>query len=78
MSKRIVYTDGPIGLTRPVKDFLPPPEKLVFNEEGVKVTMILNKRSVDYFKRVAKKQRVPYQKLIRTVLDAYAASHPRP
>lgn len=78
MKKRIVYTDGPIGPTRRVRDFLPPPEKLVFKEEGVKVTMILNKWSVEYFKRVAQRQRVPYQKLIRTVLDAYAASHPRP
>ena len=78
MRKKTKYTDGPIGRVRIVKDFLPPPEQLAFREEGVKVTMTLSKSSVDYFKRVAKKNHTPYQKMIRTLIDAYTASHPRP
>jgi len=58
-----------------VEDFLPPPEELVFKEENVKVTISLSKSSVDFFKREAKKHRTPYQKMIRKLLDLYAAQH---
>ena len=78
MSKRIKYTDEPLGRLRRVKDFLPPPEELVFLEDGVKVTMVLSKSSVEYFKRLAKRHHTPYQKMIRNLIDAYAATHPRP
>ncbi|MBI3565727.1 MAG: CopG family transcriptional regulator [Elusimicrobia bacterium] len=78
MRKRIKYTDEPMGDPRVIPNFLPPPERLIFKEEGVKVTMVLSRSSVDYFKRVAKKQHTPYQKMIRMLLDAYAAKHPRP
>jgi hypothetical protein len=37
-------------------DFLPPPEELVFKEDNVKVTLGLSNRSVEFFKREAKKQ----------------------
>lgn len=78
MKKRIKYTDVPLGRLRRIKDFLPPPEQLAFREEGVKVTMTLSKSSVDYFKREAKKHHAPYQKMIRTLIDAYTTSHSRP
>jgi predicted DNA binding CopG/RHH family protein len=55
-----------------IKDFLPPPEKLVLRETNVKVTLSLSQRSVDFFKREAAKQRVPYQRMIRALVDAYA------
>ena len=38
-----------------VPDFVPRPEDLVFREEGVKVTIALSKRSVDFFKTEARK-----------------------
>jgi len=66
------YTDGEIGRVRVVKDFLPSPDKLVLREANVKVTLSLSQRSVDFFKRAAKKQRVPYQRMIRALVDAYA------
>lgn len=73
MKKRTVkYTDGPIGKVKVVKDFLPPPDKLVLREANVKVTLSLSQRSVDFFKREAAKQRVPYQRMIRALVDAYA------
>lgn len=57
-----------------VKDFLPPPEKLIFKkEENIKVTINLNKSSVEFFKHLAKKNNVQYQKVIRNLLDYYAS-----
>ena len=71
--KTVRYTKGEIGKIGPVlKDFLPPPEKLVLREDTVKVTLSLSSRSVDFFKRAAKKHHVPYQRMIRALVDAYA------
>ena len=75
MKKRIRYTDEPLGEVRVVQDFLPPPAELVFREDTVKVTMSLSKDSVDFFKREARKHRTQYQKMIRRLLDLYAAQH---
>ena len=75
MKKSIRYTDEPLGEVRVVQDFLPPPAELVFKEETVKVTMSLSKGSVDFFKREARKHRTQYQKMIRRLLDLYAAQH---
>ncbi len=33
-----------------VRDFLPPPDQLVLTEEGVKITISLSRRSVEFFK----------------------------
>jgi hypothetical protein len=66
------YTDEPLGRIEVVEDFLPPPDKLVLREDGVKVTISLSKRSVDFFKAHAAQSKVPYQRMIRTLLDSYA------
>ena len=50
MSEKIKYTDEPLGDLKVVPDFLPRPEDLVFRDEGVKVTIALSKRSVEFFK----------------------------
>lgn len=78
MKRKIKYSDEPLGALRVVKDFLPPPEELAFKEVGVKVTMTLSKSSVEFFKKAAKKYHTPYQKMIRKLIDAYAARHPAP
>ena len=75
MSERIKYTDEALGDLRVVPDFLPRPEDLVFRDEGVKVTISLSKRSVDFFKDEARKHNTQYQRMIRRLLDAYAAHH---
>lgn len=75
MKRKIKYTDEPLGELSVVRDFLPPPEELAFKEEGVKVTMTLSKSSVAFFKKAAQKYRTPYQKMIRKLIDAYAARH---
>jgi hypothetical protein len=71
MSRRIRYTNEPIGEVRVVRDFLPPPEELVFREDAVKVTIALSKRSVDFFKAEASRHNTRYQKMIRRLLDQY-------
>jgi hypothetical protein len=73
MSSRTVrYTTGEIGRVRVIEDFLPPPDRLVPREDNVKVTLALSRRSLDFFRREAKKRRVPYQRMIRALVDAYA------
>lgn len=67
----------PLGKLRVVPDFLPRPEDLLFREEGVKVTISLSKRSVEFFKGEARKHNTQYQRMIRRLLDAYAAHHSR-
>jgi len=74
MKDKTRYTDEPIEL-EVVPDFLPPPEKLVRREETVKVTLSLDTSTVEFFKRHARKSRVPYQRMIRRVLDLYATRH---
>jgi hypothetical protein len=75
MKKDDGYTDEPIGPLRIIKDFLPPPEQLVLKEDGVKVTISLSKRSVEFFKSRARKSKIPYQRMIRRVLDEYAKAY---
>ena len=75
MKRKIKYSDESIGKLRIVKDFLPPPEELAFREEPVKVTMVLSKTSVNFFKKTARQHHTPYQKIIRTLLDTYVAKH---
>lgn len=77
MNEKIKYTDEPLGDLRVIPDFLPHPEELVFRDEGVKVTIALSKRSVEYFKGEARKHHTQYQRMIRRLLDAYAEHHSR-
>ncbi len=71
MSKRPRYTDEPIS-AQVVPDFLPSPDQLVLGEDGVKVTISLSRRSVDFFKAAAERNRTSYQRMIRRLLDTYA------
>ena len=75
MKKPIEYSDEPMGDVKVVADFLPSPAELAFREETVKVTIALSKASVDYFKHEAKLHHVPYQKMIRRLLDDYSLRH---
>jgi predicted DNA binding CopG/RHH family protein len=67
------YSDEPIGKVKVVGDFLPSFEELALKDETVKVTIGLSKTSVDFFKKEAKKYNTHYQKMIRRLLDEYAA-----
>ena len=65
----------PMGKLTRVKDFLPPPNRLVREAETAKVTIALNKSSISFFKQQAKRNHTKYQKMIREVLDKYASHY---
>ncbi|MBI5417524.1 CopG family transcriptional regulator [Candidatus Poribacteria bacterium] len=75
MKRKIKYTNEPMGELKIVKDFLPPPEKLVLKEDNIKVTISLSKSSIEFFKDIAKKQDTQYQKMIRSILDFYTVQY---
>jgi predicted DNA binding CopG/RHH family protein len=77
MSGKIKYTNEPMGEPKVIKDFLPSPAELAFNEEAVKVTLALSKKSIDFFKAEATKNHTQYQRMIRRLVDAYVDSHSR-
>ena len=78
MSAKIKYTNEPLGHPKVVPDFLPRPEDLVFQDDGVKITIALSRRSVEFFKTEALRHNTQYQRMIRRLLDAYAEHHSRP
>lgn len=75
MSKKPRYTDEPLKMGEWVKDFLPPPSQLVKREKTVRVTLELTEKSLAFFKQQAKRQSVPYQRMIRGLIDAYAGQY---
>lgn len=77
MSKRIQYSEAPIGEIKLVPDFLPSPEELALKNEQTKVTISLSSESVAFFKEAAKKHHTQYQRLIRQLLDEYVAQQKR-
>ncbi len=76
MNRKIGYTDEPLGDIEVIADFLPPPAALALREEGVKVTLALSRKSVDFFKSEATKHSTQYQRMIRRLLDAYVDAQP--
>jgi len=78
MTAKAKCTHEPIGEYRVVPDFLPPPDQLAFRDEGVKITIALSKRSVEFFKAHAAKNQTQYQRMIRQLLDAYVDAHAKP
>lgn len=75
MKTKIKYTDEPMGELKVIKDFLPKPEQLALKEDNVKITISLNKSSIEFFKKKAKEQHTSYQKMIRRLIDWYATQH---
>lgn len=73
MKKKTKYANEDIGKIEVIEDFLPPPEKLAFKENNVKVTLNLSRSSVEFFKKIAKDNGSQYQKVIRELLDTYSS-----
>ena len=74
---RLVHSDEPIGKLTSVTDFLPSPEELVASEKMVKITIVLDEPTVEFFKSEADKQNAKYQKMMREVLKRYAKKFSR-
>lgn len=72
MTKKICNFKNPQkNSTKGAKKFLPPPNDLIPKDDLVKVTLLLNKSSIEYFKKEAKSHKACYQAMIRTLLDEY-------
>ena len=72
------YTDAPQdvreSLENPifVNDFLPLPEEFVRKTKKEKITIAVDKDSLDLYRRYAKKHNAKYQSMINGVLSSYA------
>lgn len=81
MKKKTTYKTAPkhiadaIRVSDIIEDFLPAPEKLIKKEETMKVTILLSRKSINFFKDKAKKIGVPYQTMIKNVLDRYTSHY---
>ena len=74
--ERVKYMENPeIGeLVEISKNFLPKLEDLVFKEPATeKVTIELEKETVDFFRQKAKTLGASYQRMIRKLLSEYVA-----
>ena len=72
MKKKIKYSKGEMGEVEVMKNFLPLPKDLVLKNDSVKITISLSKDSVDFFKSQASANHIPYQRMIKNLLDKYA------
>lgn len=87
MKKKIRYTDAPKDIQEEMErsvvvteEFLArypqfSPSALAAHKPTVKVTLTLGEDAVIFFKAHAKKLKVPYQRMIRNLVDRYAAAH---
>lgn len=76
MKKKINYeenpwADDPPGDMKITTDFLPSPAQLAAAEKTTKITLSISQESLDFFKAQAARHHVPYQAMIRRLLDEY-------
>lgn len=78
MSSSVNYTDAPADIEQSleeaiaISDFLPSPDELIRKTEKEKITIAIDKRSLELYKRYAKKHNAKYQTMINGVLGSYA------
>jgi len=79
MTNKINYTDAPADIEQAldaamtINDaLLPEPSELIRKVEKEKITIALDKNSLDLFKQYADKHDAKYQVMINGVLSAYA------
>lgn len=76
--RNVNYTDAPDdireSLENPifVNDLLPPPEEFVRKTKKEKITIAIDKDSLDLYKKYAKKHNAKYQSMINGVVSSYA------
>lgn len=78
MTNNIKYTDAPDDIESALDqaivaaDMLPSPTELVRKAQKEKITIAIDKDSLDLFKQYAKKHNAKYQTMINDVVGAYA------
>ena len=81
MSNNDGYTDAPDDINEalehsvPIEDFLPSPEEFILRAKKEKITISIDKHSLDFYKAYAKKHNAKYQTMINDVLGSYADKH---
>lgn len=84
MNRQIGYNKAPKAIGEAIEDaeiiedFLPPPDQLVLKEDTVRVTLNLSRNSVDFLKKKAQERGVPYQYMIKKILDIYTKHFQEP
>lgn len=72
------YTNAPTDITQAlndavaIDDLLPSPAELVRKTEKERITIAIDKHSLDLFKQYAKEHDAKYQTMINGVLGSYA------
>jgi len=78
MTSGINYTDAPDDIDEAldeatiVADLLPSPSQLIRKTEKEKITIAIDKRSLELFKQYAEKHNAKYQTMINGVVSSYA------
>lgn len=78
MSNTTNYTDAPADILQAMEeavitsDFLPSPEQLVRKTKKEKITIAIDKHSLDLYKKYAKQHDAKYQTMINSVISSYA------
>jgi predicted DNA binding CopG/RHH family protein len=75
MKKREKLEDTPKREITVIDDFLPPPSQMVRKEDTVKVTSEYTRSSIEFLKKEAKKAKVPYQRMLRALVDKYVEQY---
>ena len=75
MRKENKYEESPFGNVKVGKRVflpnLPSPAELAKAEKTTKITLSISSDSLNFFKKEAEKYNVPYQAMIRRLLDEY-------
>lgn len=83
MTNNINYVGAPADVEQALEqavliaDRLPSPAELTRKSEKEKITIAIDKRSLDLFKRYAKRHDAKYQTMINGVLGSYADKYLR-
>ena len=81
MKKQIKYSNAPKKMSEiiinaeTINDFLPAPDKLIFKEINDKITLSLTRSSIKFFKEKSAELGIPYQSMIKRVVDIYARKY---
>jgi len=77
MKRKTYYKNAPEEIAEAIEsseiidDFLPPPDRLVLKDRSVRITINLSLPIVKFFKENAIKSGIPYQQMIKKILDNY-------
>ena len=77
MRKNDSLDAAPKGNLTIIRDMMPPPSQLVRREDTVRVTSEYTKSSINFLKEEAKKAKVPYQRMLRSLIDMYVEQQGR-